>query len=262
MAVELSGNQILRVKALFDGFPHDKACLEYLLSDPKSRFFADSEQNPSVGFVWHPIQGCFIAGDPGSEALRGLIDYVTDVAGLTFMLISVPSEEWADVIASNFEDLVKYERSSFEFTNSCLEQIQSWHERVPEGYEVRQIDTESAKFIGNVDPVFSWTWPESDDFVRRSIGFCTMHQGQVVSVAWSAFPPNNYMEFAVATLPEHQRKGLCPITCAPLVLYCLSHGIKPIWSANALNEASHKAAEKLGFTKKGNYFWVRNTKRF
>lgn len=260
MAVELIGSKTFEAKQLFESFPHDKACLEYLLSDTKSRFFVDCEHNPSVGFIWHSIPVCFIAGNPNPDAVRGLIEYVTDVSGLSPILISVPSVQWADTISSSFPDKwINYERSSFEFTNSRLEQIQNWCERVPEGYEVRQIDAESAKGIGEVDPVFTMTWSDPEEFVRRSIGFCTMHKDRIVSVAWSAFPPNSFVEFAVATLPEYQGKGLCPITCSPLVLYCLEHGIKPLWSANAMNEPSHKAAERLGYIKSGSYFWVRHT---
>lgn len=257
MAVELIGIETPEAKLLFEGFPHDKACLEYLLSDSQSRFFVDCENDQGIGFIWHSIPISFVAGNLDPEAVRGLIEYVTDVSGLRTGIISVPSAQWADIISSSLPNKwSKYERLSFEFTNSHLEQIQSWRERVPEGYDVRQIDTESAKGIGEVDPVFSWMWHEPEEFVRQNIGFCTMHKGRIVSVAWSAFPPNSYMEFAVATLSEYQGNGLCPITCAPLILHCLERGIKPLWSASAKNEPSHKAAERLGFIKKSNYFWV------
>ena len=84
-----------------------------------------------------------------------------------------------------------------------------------------------------------------EDFLSRGLGFCVLHDGEIVGGASSYTIYTGGIEIDVAVRDDHQRKGLATACSAYLILECLDRSLYPSW--DAANLESVGLAEKLGY---------------
>ncbi|GIO39565.1 acetyltransferase [Paenibacillus antibioticophila] len=101
------------------------------------------------------------------------------------------------------------------------------------------------EFDGSVVP--RRFWRNADQFVAEGAGFCVLEQGRPVSVAFSAYRVENYLEIGIETVKEAQGKGFAIQASIALIQYCLEHHLEPVWACRRGNEGSYQLARKLGF---------------
>ena len=220
--------------------------------------WVDDIENPTVAQV---IVGVFVyyAGDAQSKAAEELLNNLPK-----HILVIVDSDDWKKRIETIHKGrMEKFDRFEFEKDSEHLEPklLQKHLSALPKGYELKRIDESLVKedSLHELSPEFTGQFESTDDFLKRGIGFCIVHNGQIVSGASSFSIYDDGIEIEVATNSEHRKKGLAAAVSSALILDCLEKGIYPSW--DAANPESLSLGKKLGYVYKKTYdtYYVNNT---
>jgi RimJ/RimL family protein N-acetyltransferase len=269
MITELGRADVPRVASLFAGFTPDRARLEsYLCADETRiwaddpRMFVDDPTGPTVAMLVSPAaiveELAFLAGDPAAATLRPLLEHVAAIPGVRDpLMFSVPTPQWEAAISREFAaGVCPIDRITYASFRPDCAYIRSWRDRVPAGCTLRRIDRDWLDRAAELDPGF---WPDREKFHAVGIGFCLCQDSRVLSMAHSVWRPTRLLELEVATAKDVRGRGYSPLTCAPLIEYCLDRGIEPAWSCFAWNHASQSVARKLGFADPVHHTWFKWT---
>ena len=97
------------------------------------------------------------------------------------------------------------------------------------------------------------TFGSISGFLTNGLGFCILHQGNVVAEAYAAFWGTNRIEIAVVTDPNFQRRGLAFFVSNHLIENCEKLGFETYWSCDAKNRASINLAKRHGYQRVKKY---------
>ena len=120
-------------------------------------------------------------------------------------------------------------------------------ERLPAGYELREIDAGIYDKCLE-DPVtrdFVSAFGSKEKYLSMGRGMVILKDGSIVSGASSYSRYLEGIEIEVDTVESERRKHLATIVCSALILRCLKEGLYPSWDAQNMN--SVRMAEKLGY---------------
>ena len=226
-----------KVLSLFEGWEETLilSCLQQIMG----RVFVTDPERPESAMAFI---GCFAfyAGVPDRELVRSKPDgYV----------IMVPQDEkWAALIEECFPDAKRFTRYAIRkdtrFDTAALEKEVS---RLPEGYELREIDAEIYDMCLE-DPVtrdFVSVFESRERYLELGRGMVILKDGKIVSGASSYTRYAGGIEIEVDTVESERRNHLATVVCAALILRCLQEGLYPSWDAH--NMQSVHLAEKLGY---------------
>ena len=93
----------------------------------------------------------------------------------------------------------------------------------------------------------SMFWDNYNKFLENGIGFCTLHDNEVVCVCQSAVNVAGISEIDIFTSDKFRNLGLATHTCSAFIDYCLVTGTAPDWDCVEINQPSYNLAKKLGF---------------
>ena len=267
MIAALAQADVARAVSLFADFTPDRARLEsYLCADDTRiwagdpRVFADDPTSPTVAMLLCPdAEISYLAGDPAAAALRPLLEHVAAVPGVKGpLMFSVPTPLWESDISREFAaGVCPVGRITYASFRPDGAYIRSWRDRVPAGCTLRRINRDWIERAAELAPADFW--PDREKFHAVGIGFCLCQDSRVLSTAHSAWRPTWLLEPGVATAMDIRGRGYSPLTCAPLIEYCLDRGIEPFWSCFAWNHASQSVARKLGFAGPIHHTWFKWT---
>ncbi len=105
----------------------------------------------------------------------------------------------------------------------------------------------------------SWVSEYFDEMVRDGLCCGIYQDGRLVSCTDAPLVPylSAYVtEIGINTLPSHRGKGYAAQAAARCVQNILFSGKTPLWSCEAMNLASIKTAEKVGFRKLSDVFTI------
>ena len=128
-----------------------------------------------------------------------------------------------------------------------------WKERVPEGFQILQIDTKLLRrpcltVPGDATESIRENWGSQSAFLRKGIGFCTLHNNKIVSWSLTDCVAGNACEIGIQTAEKYRRQGLAALTASAITDYCLSNGFEYVgWQCSEHNIPSIRTAEKAGF---------------
>ena len=226
-----------KVLSLFEGWEETLilSCLQQIMG----RVFVTDPERPESAMAFI---GCFAfyAGVPDRELVRSKPDgYV----------IMVPQDEkWAALIEECFPDAKRFTRYAIrKDTRFDRAALRKEPERLPEGYELREIDAEIYDLCLE-DPVtrdFVSAFGSKEKYLELGRGMVILKDGKIVSGASSYARCREGIEIEVDTVEAERRKHLATIVCAALILCCLDEGLYPGWDAQNMN--SVRLAEKLGY---------------
>lgn len=212
--------------------------------------WVDDVENPTVAQV---VVGIFVfyAGDSNAKAVDELLVNLPD-----YTLVVVNNDEWKKRIETFYRcEVVKFQRYAFKKDAKYLDvyHIQSFLSKLPKGYELRKIDRDIANDLSfqQLSEDFIYQYGSVDEYVNKSVGYCIMHEGQVVCGASSYSVYDDGIEIEIDTHPKHRRKGLATVAASALILDCLERGKYPCW--DAANLESVDLAKKLGYVFKESY---------
>ncbi|MGL5084351.1 MAG: GNAT family N-acetyltransferase, partial [Clostridium sp.] len=192
--------------------------------------WVDDIENPTVAQV---IVGIFVfyAGDSKSKVVDELLVNLP-----AYTLVIVNTDEWKNRIETFYScDVVKFQRYSFEKDPKCLDvdKIESFLSKLPNGYSLRKIDRDIVNHpsFELLSEDFIPQYGSVDNYIDKSVGYCIIHEGQVVCGATSYSVYDDGIEIEIDTHPEHRRKGLATVAASALILDCIKRGKYPSWDA-------------------------------
>lgn len=238
---------------LLENLTHEFCALQERLQDPESRLFVDDADAPKVALLCsRDGKGIGLIAGESTLALP-LFEFALSSAPnpLRLQFISVPSDDWRhpNVV---YPEAHFFELQRVSFTLEDAEEAEGWQTKIPDGFSIQSIDQALAYQIHGG---WSQWFPEVERFTSQGIGFCALHNSQVVSLAYGV-PVSGAMEIVVETDKEFQRQGLAYQCCGALIEQCIQQSIKPLWSAGATHQESTSLAKKLGFANEQFHWWL------
>lgn len=189
-----------------------------------------------------------IAGDADAEEVNELIN-VNPI-----FIITAQNDEWdaklKECFAGRTQEISFTQFSSDKIRKAQLENIIA---SIPDDYVIKSFDKEMAKqAVKDLENEYLFeNFTSVEDYLQRGIGYCIIHQNQVVCAATSMAKSKTAIDIEIQTHKNYRRKGLATIAGAKLVLGCMEQGVEPTWLA--ANPESEKLANKLGYQKTGMY---------
>ena len=235
MICELKDPSIVR--DLFAGW--QETLIDSCLQKVMGKVYVTDPEKPvsALAFV-----GCFgfFAGEPDRELVVNKPD--------GFVIMVPQNEAWASLIEECFPSakrVIRYAiRKDTRFDPAALRQEL---DRLPEGYELREIDAELYDLCLE-DPVtrdFVSAFESKEKYLELGRGMVVLREGRIVAGASSYTRYREGIEIEVDTVETERRKHLATVACAALILRCLKEGLYPSWDAQNMN--SVRLAEKLGY---------------
>lgn len=245
--ITVDKDQLHRIAPLFAQHQYDKVILYTVLEGYHGTAMVDSIENPQLARL---DSGTFtiLGGDPNHPQAVELLK------AAPIEITTPETEEWANLLEKTFKGSI----SQIEFTECYSKSIHPKYlddfiNMIPSDYHIEPIDRRLAEQIANDldNDYFLEHFSSTNDFMVRGIGYCILHNGQIVSAATSTAACQHAIDIEIKTNPDYQRTGLGTIIGASLVKGCLDKDIDPKWIA--ANERSCRLAEKLGYTRGDTY---------
>ena len=226
-----------KVNPLFEGW--NETLIYSCLQKVMGKIFVTDQDSPVSAMAY---VGCFAfyAGVPDKELV------LAKPKG--FVIMTPQNKEWEDCIEECFPAAKKVTRYAIrKDTQFDLSFLRSMVKKLPEGYELKEIDNETYDLC-LTDPVtldFVSSFESKEKYLEIGRGMVVMKSGRIVAGASSYTRYNEGIEIEVDTVPQERRKGLATSACAALIIRCLDEGLYPSWDAQNMN--SVHLAEKLGY---------------
>ena len=211
------------------------SCLQKVMG----KVYVTDLENPKSAFAY---VGCFgfFAGGPERELVMGKPE--------GFAVLAPQNEQWAALIEECFPEAERVTRYAIKKdTKFDVEALKRNVSRLPEGYELKEIDSEyyDKALANKVTEEFVSVFKDKEDYLENGRGMVIIKDGEIVSGASSYTRYKEGIEIEVDTFEEERRQGLATIVCSALILRCLNEGLYPSW--DAVNMNSVHLAEKLGY---------------
>jgi GNAT superfamily N-acetyltransferase len=151
-----------------------------------------------------------------------------------------------------FQDKTIHTEKEFSFrANSIPDNNTS----IPNEYHIRKVDHAFWKMLSdgeyeNEDLIrirLLESWYSFEDFVNKSIAYCTVLGNRIVAVMLGTASFNHVIAIDIETEEEHRKKGLAYAMAAEFITDCLKNNYTPQWDCVESNPASYHLARKLGF---------------
>jgi RimJ/RimL family protein N-acetyltransferase len=242
MIYEADINLKRQLFSMFEGM-HDTMILTGLQGH-MGTVWVNDPLNPTAAQV---IVGVFVfyAGEAYSEGVEELLNNLPEES-----IVIVGTDEWKKRVEKiHTASIEKFRRYAFKKEAEFLDKkhIQAFLSKLPEGYELRKIDADLAYHpsLQQVSVDFTKQFDSIDNYICKGIGYCILHNDQIVCGASSYSIYDDGIEIEIDTDPDHRRKGLATVAASALILDCLSRGVYPSWDAANLDSVA--LAQKLGY---------------
>lgn len=254
--IEISKENRNILKPLF-AWSVDTAVISCLEGRNSSVAWADNAENPTAAIVqiggFRPGSSgfSFIAGDTKSPCAKELITAWHESFRGNGTLLVPENEKWValirEVLGESYTSETRYGTSKTE-NNFDKDKLTRFAENVPEGYEIRFIDSE---LFAKAEQC-SWATESVGNFKsfeefesNNALGVAALYKGEIVCMASSFSSYSTGIEIEIDTKEEHRRKGLARVCAARLILKCLELGLYPSW--DAATTISLSLAQSLGY---------------
>jgi len=225
-----------------------KNMLALFLTRKKVKGFIDDMENPKI-IMFLIDWACYITGNSKADNISDFLVKIPEK-----MIIFVPNDEWEIVLKNQWKNFGYSQRTEFSAESLSLTHIRKFLNSLPEKFQVKKVDIETAKQILAQNLFNHWVreinssgGPEK--FVQEGIGYCIKEGAKIVclvSGAKGSIPLTNSLELDISTLPEYRGRGFATILSAKLIEHCLEKDFEPHWDTG--NPSSFKLAKKLGYS--------------
>jgi hypothetical protein len=226
------------------------------------KIYVDDPNSPSTFHVVHPYNMSLLFGDPHNDKFnQEFRDYALNKnkqRTIHEWLQTFP-DEWDDVLDELFkDDLVKSSDDEDKKKNKIELNTRVNFKFNPDKYNLFKQNYDSNDFLivltdqdifrnmkGTVVPMCFWE--NSEQFLKRGLGFSLFYENKLASTAFSAYVHDHFLEIGIETVEEFRGKGLAQYSCSAFIDYCLENNLEPVWSCRLENTGSYLLAQKLGF---------------
>lgn len=249
--IELFSNKRMVLSELF--IPKDEVCIWSCIEGIMGRAWINDMSSHSYGLV-AVADFLFLLGNPSNDLSKELINLI-ETFGRNQIIVFY-NNNWEHVILKEFPDNnVPFKRYSFywepeTFNRTLLEQYACTEdipfEIVPFTHKIAELSLQN-----NFTADFCMFYESLDSFIEYGIGFCMIHNNEIITGASSYSTCYGAIDITIGTIKEYRRQGLALKCAAKLILECLERGIYPRW--DAANLESVELAKKLGYRYKEEY---------
>ena len=244
---------VSKVKHLFEGWD------SFDVLDVELKAFVTDPDAPRSALLYSSFDGIFLAGEPDRE----LVEY----GELGDESVVPLNEGWKKLIKECWPEAVPTTRYAIRRCKDFdREKLQSFVDALPDGYEIRRIDSGIYDLILSADDddleYLIGDFETKEAFLEKGRGFAVLKDGKVVAGASSEYCYRfGGIEVEIDTVHKERRKGLASAVGAKLILSCLDDGLEPVW--DAANLISVHLAEKLGyrFDHEYVYYWINEAQK-
>lgn len=229
----------------------------------KGKLWVDHIETPRIALVESYATGSF--------AFTGIYDSTLDFLNLSNFLrnelfpqlkkngyhhfeFSIDSEMMRTNLLDMFQD------KSIQSEKECSYQINTIPKKaltLPAEYHIRKIDESfwSMLLEGKYEHEeflrirLLESWHSIEDFMKKSIAYCTIYDNRIVAVMVGTACYNNVIAIDIETEEKHRRMGLAYSMAVEFIADCLHNNYVPQWDCIESNPNSHDLAKKLGFEK-------------
>lgn len=231
------------------------------------RIFVDNEEVPTSGIVWlGNHDGFFFIGneknDPFNREITSFVDKVivpeARKYGLNWFEAIGNTSNWNKVIETIFKDrqLGSWNQKVF-----VLNKENFGTDREPQidkEYKLMQVTEELyySTTISNIPFLHRKVlefWNSPEDFFAKGIGYCIIHNDEIVSLCFSSFVVDGIHAIDIETLIAYQGKNLAQHITYHFVKHCIEKDWVPYWDCMEGNKPSVAVAESIGFTNELDY---------
>ena len=242
-----------KVKHLFEGWD------SFDVLDVELKAFVTDPDAPRSALLYSSADGIFLAGEPDRE----LVEY----GELGDNEVHPQNEAWEKLIRECWPEAQPTTRYAIRRCKDFdREKLQSFVDALPEGYEIRRIDSGIYDLILSADDddleYLIGDFETKEAFLEKGRGFVVLKDGKVVAGASSEYCYRfGGIEVEIDTVHKERRKGLATAVGAKLILSCLDDGLEPVW--DAANLISVHLAERLGyqFDYEYVYYWINEAQK-
>lgn len=218
-----------------------------------ARCFIDRVQDPRVGLLLSP-EGIFLAGDPAAAADLNLYDWLQRLAreqGENSLELHYAPLTWAEYFPRllQADPPLVFSARYFE----CDSPPPNPAPAPPPGFALRAVDEAllndvqitgvaqlREKILHNAFSI--------ERFLMDGIGFCLMHENQIVSECLSDCRLNERIEIGISTHPSFRRRGFAALSVGACLRLAFTQGIRRVgWHAAENNIGSVRTALRAGF---------------
>ncbi len=244
---------VSKVKHLFEGWD------SFDVLDVELKAFVTDPDAPRSALLYSSADGIFLAGEPDRE----LVEY----GELGDNEVHPQNEAWEKLIKECWPEAQPTTRYAIRRCKDFdREKLQSFVDALPEGYEIKRIDSGIYDLIlaaNDADLEYLiGDFETKEAFLEKGRGFAVLKDGKVVAGASSEYCYRfGGIEVEIDTVHKERRKGLASAVGAKLILSCLDDGLEPVW--DAANLISVHLAEKLGyrFDHEYVYYWINEAQK-
>lgn len=229
----------------------------------------DDPLHPRAGYVWHPYGMSLLFGSVAETSFRdGVIAHLageTRSRSAVEWLQTYPAE-WSTLLEQSLDGrIVQGEddpslatippRPGAAFLRETRVNFRfdpEHHARVarsltlPPGCEIiDDVERIYAEMQGSVVP--STFWDDPRDLADHGSALALVCDGQIASVAFSAFTLDDEIELGVETADRFRGRGFAVHACSAMLQFCLERRLEPVWACRLGNLASYRLALRLGF---------------
>jgi len=238
----ITAQQNMQLQKLFADYPKRDFSIDSFFDAQFGEMFVDDIVNPTVARLDNVHGFIYFAGDATSDCAEELMNTIENGS-----VLILHNEQWIQLGKKvHHDNLTKHIRFSLSTDKLNIEHLEKLSASNPENYQVQMVDAKLATKI--LDSKVHWLltpFKSADDFVKRGIGACIYHNGELACFASSGGVCKKGVELQLITMSKFRQKGMATLVCAKLIKECLQKNLIPLWDAD--NEISVHLAEKLGY---------------
>jgi len=245
--VELEPEAFHTVASLFAGIDHSVALVYGVIQGHSpGRVFVNRRDDPTVALLVSHVGYSYVGGRPDDKCFGDALpllffDDVLPRMTVQELILFCFSDAWRKQLDALLCPLgaIVIHRKVFRFDPARFAVQDGWRVRIPEGFEMREIDVALAERYPVYQPLV--------DAQSKRFGVCLLHGDKVMSACTAVSVGGGQAEVDVHTEEAYRRRGYGYLTACAFIEQCLARGLTPNWACWPYREASKALAEKLGF---------------
>ena len=206
-----------------------------VLDGVMGKAFVDNIENPNIAFLV-VRKYCFISGNINDRKLKDIID--KNFKNYTLIPSDIITNKIENIYSSNVQKSQRY--SIKKDVSFDVDKLYHMSNSLEKDFVLVKIDETLADKIKKLDFINI-----TDNYKKDGIGFCCLHNNEIIGVASSNIFYKNGIEVNIKVKEEYRRKGIATAMASKLIIECLNQNKKVSWDAANLNSVN--LAEKLGF---------------
>lgn len=233
------------------------------------RIFVDNVETPKSGLIWLGNNDGFIfigneKNDQFNNALNPFIDHVIAPEameiGLKYFEGIGNHQKWNKTIEMLFEHrklgswlqrVYLFKKENYKDQSvPKIEERYTIHQINKPLYENKNNSIKNIEFLHSKILAF---WSSPDCFFRKGIGYCIVHDNEIVGVCFSGFVVDHIHCIDIETLETHQGKKLAQRLAHHFIKDCYENNMVAYWDCMDGNKPSIAVAENVGFFRLFNY---------